>query len=191
MRNGPTSPDGKSRSSMNRLSHGCCSEKLILPNENAADWNALLQAWFDDYAPADGQPHPQTWVSLLEATARAEWFLWRKTSQYNECEQSLFAKYTGSIDWTEEDHLKIERFTRYRTTAERTFHRLRHDVEQTRRTRHLEAHRAQMLELRLAEEARREEKQSEKKSEKKSAKDTQRDDAPRPATSSQSRSRTT
>ncbi len=134
---------------MNRLTHGCCSEKLILPDEKEEDWNALRQSWLDDY-----QPDNQTFASMLEQTARAQWFLWRKTRQYNECEQSLSAKYAASIDWSEEDHLKVERFTRYRTTAERAFHRERNAVEQIRKNRALEAHRRELLDLELAREAR-------------------------------------
>jgi hypothetical protein len=84
MSTGPKSPDGKSRSSQNRLSHGCCSEALILPNEKEEDWLQLRQAWIDDY-----QPDNPTFLSLLVETARAEWFLRRKTLQYQKFEQSL------------------------------------------------------------------------------------------------------
>jgi hypothetical protein len=91
-------------------------------------------------------------LSLLVETARAEWFLRRKTREYQKFEQSLYANYGDSIDWSEEDHRAIERFTRYLTTAERRFHRHRNAVEQTRKNRELEAHRRRSLDLQLAQE---------------------------------------
>ena len=147
MSTGPRSPHGKSRSSQNRLAHGCCSESLILPNEKEDDWLQLRQAWIDDY-----QPDNSTFLSLLVETARAEWFLRRKTREYQKFEQSLYNNYGDSIDWSEEDHRAVERFTRYLTTAERRFHRHRNAVEQTRKNRELEAHRRRSLDLQLAQE---------------------------------------
>jgi hypothetical protein len=147
MSTGPRNPDGKTRSSLNRLTHGCCSESLILPKESEDDWNKLRQAWIDDY-----QPHNSTFLSLLVETARAEWFLRRKTREYQKFEHSLYDKHRDSIDWSEEDHRAIERFTRYLTTAERRFHRHRNAVEQTRKNRELEAHRRRSLDLQLAQE---------------------------------------
>ena len=145
MSTGPRNPDGKNRSSLNRLTHGCCSEALILPNEKEDDWLQLRQAWIDDY-----QPDNSTFLSLLVETARAEWFLRRKTREYQKLEQSLYQNYGDSIDWSEEDHRAIERFTRYLTTAERRFHRHRNAVEQTRKNREMEAHRRRSLDLQLA-----------------------------------------
>jgi hypothetical protein len=50
---GPTSIDGKARSSMNRLTHGCRSSKTILPDEDPAEYEACMQAWYDQYQPAE------------------------------------------------------------------------------------------------------------------------------------------
>src|SRR5690349_4882477 len=98
MSTGSRSPDGKNRSSQNSLTHGCCSETLILPNESEDDWNKLRQAWIDDYRPDN-----PTFLSLIVETARAEWFLRRKTRKYEKFEQSLYKNHGDSIQWSEED----------------------------------------------------------------------------------------
>jgi hypothetical protein len=54
---------------------------------------------------------------MVEAAAQAQWVQMRNTNRYQELEQKLQEK--SALDWTEEDHKEMERFTRYRTTAER------------------------------------------------------------------------
>jgi hypothetical protein len=41
---GPTSPNGKAKSSMNRLTHGRRSDKTVLPFEDPAEWDSPSKA---------------------------------------------------------------------------------------------------------------------------------------------------
>jgi hypothetical protein len=139
MSTGPRTPRGKKVSSTNAVTHGCCSTKLLLQKEDEQEWQKLQQSWLDDY-----QPETKTFAELLLQTAEAEWLLRRNASQYNLLQNSLNE---NPLQWTEEDHRQIERFSRYRTTAERRFMRFRNAVELTRKNRALEAHRRKLLDL--------------------------------------------
>lgn len=118
---GPRTPDGKAKSSQNSLKHGCRSEKTVLPDEDPAEFEATVQAWFDHYRP-DTQPA----VSLVEQLALAHWKLKRNTKRLEEIEYQL----PGNAHlWTEEHQKRYATFTRYHTTAERSFLRYYKEVE--------------------------------------------------------------
>lgn len=82
---GPTSPDGKARSSQNSLKHGLCSQKLILPNENAAEFEEVKEKWLDDCLFDE-----PLLFTLAEQDAVAEWFHLRALREYNEVRQHLY-----------------------------------------------------------------------------------------------------
>src|SRR6266481_5691184 len=69
---GPTSPEGAARSSLNRLSHGMCSKVLILPGEDAREYDVLRQGFVDDW-----RPQGATEISLVDTLAKSTWFLQR------------------------------------------------------------------------------------------------------------------
>lgn len=147
---GPTSPEGKARSSMNRLTHGCRSDRTVLPFEDPNEWEFTLQSWMQAYDP---QPHtpssddsayldkPQahrpsvgccasldedpTAATLVFEAARAQWIL-RNQQRLDETESGLPP---DAIQWTD-DHIKrYNHFLRYKTTAERSFYRAFNNLE--------------------------------------------------------------
>jgi hypothetical protein len=61
-RGGPKSPEGKERSSFNSLRHGLSAKHLLLPGEDAAEYEAHMDSWFSTLAP----------TSLPEATLVAQ-----------------------------------------------------------------------------------------------------------------------
>lgn len=63
---GPTSLDGKAKSSLNRLTHGCRAETIVLPFEDHAEWDFTLQSWQTSYNPQE-----ETAATLVFETARA------------------------------------------------------------------------------------------------------------------------
>lgn len=130
---GPRSPDGKHNSSQNSLKHGCCSKQLIVAGENPEEFKQLLRGWFEEYEPAN-----EAAESLVREVAEREWYLLRTERWYNHCVQSIAAEEPDPMLWTEAHHKSIERFTRYRTTAERAFSRALNDLERFRRARNLE-----------------------------------------------------
>lgn len=71
-RRGPKTATGKARIGLNAVKHGLSSTRLILPGENAADWESFRQAIVDDRAPVG----PVETV-LAERVAWAAWRLRR------------------------------------------------------------------------------------------------------------------
>jgi len=115
---GPTSPEGKQRSSQNSLKHGLCSEKLILPNEDPAEFEEVKNKWLED--PQFDEP---LLITLAEQTAIAEWLYRRALRRYNEAEQRLYELQPDAFFWTQDEIKLLDRFQRYLTTRERAFNR--------------------------------------------------------------------
>jgi len=65
---GPQSAAGKARSSANALDHGVLSRHLLLPEEDQAEWSALLQRLLDEL-----RPHGTLEQALVERIAVAIW----------------------------------------------------------------------------------------------------------------------
>ncbi len=127
--------------SLNALKHGCTSKQKLMQGESEQEWNELRQAWLDDY-----KPDSSTMLSLVLQAFDAEWQLRRGVRRYDEAEQTMPEHVW---EWSDSDHKRLERFTRYRTTAERSFHRARNAVEQTRRNKEMQAHRNKQLDLQI------------------------------------------
>ena len=157
---GPRTPEGKNVSSKNATTHGLCSHIVILPGESEAEWQAHLALWHYEYEyPKD------IIIALSEQAALAQWFLNRATRRYHEAEQALYLEQPDSLLWTDEQHKRLERFLRYRTTHERSFYRAFNILKKTE-AEYLKScadlHRAQLEERRLRKEyqrLRREKKQ--------------------------------
>jgi hypothetical protein len=49
---GPKTPEGKRRSSLNATRHGLTAEAIVLPNENQAAFQELLDDYVEDFKPA-------------------------------------------------------------------------------------------------------------------------------------------
>jgi hypothetical protein len=138
---------GRERSSRNALKHGLCSKILILPDESQEEFDELLQGWMDDYQPAT-----QAARGLVVRAARAEWLLMRALRRYDEAEQSIHDQVPDPMNWTEEHHKKMERYTRYRTTEERAFTRAFNMLEHLRKSRNQEAAARRRLENQNAQQ---------------------------------------
>ena len=67
---GPKSPAGKARARLNGLTHGLRAEEVVLPSEDAAEFEAFVAAWVDDWKP----PTTARAVLVEEAAVAA----WRK-----------------------------------------------------------------------------------------------------------------
>jgi hypothetical protein len=52
---GPRTIEGKKRSSLNHLRHGMTAKTVVLPHENADNYNEMRTALIEDYAPANTQ----------------------------------------------------------------------------------------------------------------------------------------
>jgi hypothetical protein len=118
---GPSSPEGKARSSMNRLTHGCRSEKTVLPDEDPAEFESNMEGWIEQYLPDEG-----IGALLVQETGLAHWFLKRARRRLEEVEWELPS---NPNSWTEPNEKRFEKFTRYKTTAERAFSRNFRELE--------------------------------------------------------------
>ena len=112
---GPRSPEGKANSSLNRLTHGCRSEQLLIPSEDPAEFEFTINGWLDAYSPQDPIA-----LNLVEETAKAHWFLKRNEKRLHQVETRLPA---DAWLWTDDHHKLLTNTTRYKTTAERSFFR--------------------------------------------------------------------
>ncbi len=149
---GPTTAEGKIVASKNSNKHGCTASfpvvngkltpeaeaRMILPDENFADWEALKQTWLDEY-----QPDSDHKLNLVVCAAVAEWSMRRNTRRYNDVEQLLYTEQPDATLWNAEQHARLERFLRYQTKAERSFYRARNALEQLRREKKRDNERAE------------------------------------------------
>lgn len=118
---GPRTPPGKSISSQNALKHGCRSAKTVLAHEDPAEFEATLDAWVRAYAPKT-----EIALALVAQLTRAHWQLKRTQNQLDAIEFELPA---NPWDWTDAHHKQLALFTRYKTTAERSFLRYFKEIE--------------------------------------------------------------
>lgn len=119
---GPRTPEGKARSSLNRLTHGCRSEQILIPTEDPKELEFTVEAWFDHYQPGDDELAGL----LVYETALAHWFLKRNRRRLAQVEAHLPG---NAWTWTDEHQKLYANFSRYTTAAERTFRRSLKDVE--------------------------------------------------------------
>ena len=104
---GPRSVDGKATASRNSFKHGLASGQLIIPGEDPAEYESLLNSLLAEHQPAD-----PTEDMLVRELAQSWWLMQRATAMQNDC-------FTG--DGVAAKQLAL--FLRYYTTYERAFHR--------------------------------------------------------------------
>jgi uncharacterized protein YecA (UPF0149 family) len=75
---GPRTAEGKARSSANSLRHGFCSQSVLLPGDDPAEYQAMLDELRDHFGPAD-----LTEERTVREMADAEWRL-RRARQHQE-----------------------------------------------------------------------------------------------------------
>lgn len=57
---------------MNRLTHGCRSEQLLIPGEDPAEWEFTLNGWLEAYDTQDSVAE-----TLVYEVAKTQWFFKR------------------------------------------------------------------------------------------------------------------
>src|ERR1700761_5648740 len=104
---GPVTPEGKLASSRNSLKHGLASGTLIIPGEDPAAFESLLEALL-----ADHQPATATEEMLIQEMAQSYWLSQRALRLQNDCftDHGL-------------DEKRLSLFLRYHSTHQRAFHK--------------------------------------------------------------------
>lgn len=110
---GPTTPEGKARSSRNAVKHGGRSQIKILPEESEEDYRRVQHGWTEEFGP-EGYAEER----LVENLIWNDWLLKRTQRLVMAAENQA-----GARGWAEEEFHQLELKLRYKTTAERSFYR--------------------------------------------------------------------
>ena len=112
---GPKTPEGKQIVSRNAVTHGCSGRHVILPGEDRADFDKLLEGFRRQFG---NDPVIET---LTAKMAEARWLEVRIETQ----EAHLWDHHDG-IDSM--DRMQLDRLDAYKRTALRKFHRALGDI---------------------------------------------------------------
>jgi hypothetical protein len=132
---GPVTAAGKAASSHNALRHGLTSKHVVLPGEDAAEYDALRDNLINDYDPAN-----ETERTLVEEVAAGSWRLARARRQETAILKRLVDENTKDAE-KEFSYLflekpkEIERLLRYITTIERSYYRALSKLEKLQKER--------------------------------------------------------
>ncbi|MBV9266658.1 MAG: hypothetical protein JO061_10865 [Acidobacteriaceae bacterium] len=129
---GPTSEEGKKRSSLNATRHGCRSLQRILPGESEEDYEELWQEWLEEYTPQSKFD-----LRLIEAAVNCAWRLRRADKALEDVERGMLAfdcaqgpdESKDALQWNDEYVKRLQLMQRYRTTAENSFNKASRAVE--------------------------------------------------------------
>jgi hypothetical protein len=121
---GPRTAIGKEISSNNALRHGGASNKPIVPGENPADFEALLNSLTDDYRPDTEQSR-----LFVENLATAHWLLARRQRACNAVEAAVYGDQPDEAQWTDAHHKRLALANRYKVQAERSLKRALNNLE--------------------------------------------------------------
>ena len=147
--NGPVTPEGRAISSRNSLRHGLTAKAVVLPGESQEEFQALLDAYIDQFQPATGVES-----ELVQAMAIARWRLNRivgiETNMFSNdmvrMQDYIPSKLTNRKDMQEDDRLawsfksladgnSLAMLLRYEATLTRTYDRAFKQLDQLQRTR--------------------------------------------------------
>jgi hypothetical protein len=126
--------------SMNLLLHGNTQENLILPEENATEFDLLLNGLQTEYQPETRQQH-----IFIEQLAISHWILWRRQRTLNTHETGLYAFGHNPGNWLDQDYRRLAIVERCKVSAERSLKQAFQNAESFRTDRkslqnHLERH---------------------------------------------------
>lgn len=99
----------------------CRSQKFVLRHENPAEYEALHKKWWDEY-----QPSGQAEETLVQLLIDNHWLFKRARLRLEQVEWDMPI---NANHWTEDHRKRIDPFTRFKATAERSFQRAFREVE--------------------------------------------------------------
>ena len=130
---GPTSPEGKKRSSRNATKHGCRSQSKILPGESAEEYERLWQKWLTEYIPQTDFD-----LDLIEMAVNCEWRLRRAEKALDDVERQALKGSGDGAKWSDKNLKRLQLMQRYRTTAENSFNKAWRAIEFQRERREMQ-----------------------------------------------------
>src|SRR5260370_17231423 len=133
---GLRTPEGKAASSSNAKTHGLSAVDPVLPNEDRNQFNALLERYQSDFAPATANEE-----FLVSQMTGARW----KLDRVERIENALFTALESPGDLATTEAMMAQAFMgkdtgngfarldRYRASLERTYHRCARELRATRK----------------------------------------------------------
>jgi len=114
---GPTSPEGREKSSQNRITHGLAGSFRILGWEDAEQFKELLTSLYDEHKPATDSE-----CRLVNSMAQHFWLMQRAITLQDKL-----------LTAAELDHKTFGLYLRYQTTNERAYYRAKREFETGRK----------------------------------------------------------
>jgi hypothetical protein len=135
---GPVTAAGKAVASRNATRHGLTSKHLILPGEDAAEYDAHRDSLVREYAPAT-----ETECTLVEEVAAGAWRLARARRHETAILKNLIGEFSKDSDKSFanvfiEEPKHVDRLYRYITTIERSYYRALNKLETLQKLRKTE-----------------------------------------------------
>ena len=140
-RSGPTSLAGRLRSSRNAIKHGACAETLILPCESEPAFLILLARWCREYHISEEEQalvnnahcgpctdHSLTY-DFVRRAAEADWHRIRCQRSYDSYSR-MYIDGRAPFNWTPAEVKMHDLHLRYKTAADRAFHRENRALQQ-------------------------------------------------------------
>ena len=123
---GPTSSEGKAKSCLNHLSHGFTSNAVVMPGEDPAEFQAMLDGFTIEF-----EPQGQTEQILVEQMAMNQWLSLRafRLQGFAFLNEKL---QTGAPFSIPKD---LALLIRYKTTADNAFHKAHNELVKTQEQR--------------------------------------------------------
>lgn len=119
---GPRTESGKAAASQNALKHGLTSELTVLPNEDQAEFDRLLESYRNQFG-YDGEHES----FLVEQMARSRW----KLARIQRLETATFAR--ASETASTDDWKALATLQRYAAAAERSYYKAHRELQQGRK----------------------------------------------------------
>ena len=114
---GPTSPEGKATVSQNRRSHGLTGKFTLLPWEDRADHNALIDSVYTEY-----KPDSETEYRLADSLIQHYWLMQRALH----LQEQILLEPAHAADV---DNKRLALFMRYQTTHERSYYKAQRELQ--------------------------------------------------------------
>jgi len=128
---GPRTEAGRETSSRNATKHGLCTNTVrLLPTENPEDYTALEATWFNAYKPKD-----EAEIRLIKQLVDADFLLERANRTLSEVEAQIYEGGYLPLNWSDNQHFKLARITRYQTARANAITKARKAVEDYRKNR--------------------------------------------------------
>jgi hypothetical protein len=122
---GPKTPEGKAKSSLNRLSHGFASNARLMPGEDPEEFKSLILDLVNEFQPATASEQ-----ILVEDMATNRWLSLRAFRLQGEAFRDLRVV-PGTFALPNDLGLLI----RYQTSFQRAFHKAHDELVKTRKER--------------------------------------------------------